>query len=67
VRLGSIQRDIMRLVERSDPEIGVFLGSTCKAEELRGLDWQQVDRAAQALVRRGILRREGIRFIKVRR
>lgn len=65
MRLGSIQKLIMQFVDRCDPVIGVHIGSTTKAHELRGL--VQVERALEGLVRRGILRREGIRHIKVQR
>ena len=62
MRLGSIQRDVVAYLARCG-ETGGFVGSTTKAAELRGYDLEQVERA----LRRGIVRREGIRHILVER
>lgn len=63
MRVGKIQRDILFFLARCDKDIGGFIGSTTKAEELRGYDLPQVERALAALVARGLVRREGIRSI----
>ena len=63
MRVGTIQRDILFFLARCDKDIGGFIGSTTKAEELRGYDLPQVERALAALVKRGLVRREGIRSI----
>ena len=66
MRLGSVQRDVVAYLSRCG-EIGGFVGSTTKASELRGYDLEQVERALAGLLRRGIVRREGIRHILVER
>lgn len=65
MKLGSIQKDIVRFLDRCG-SVGGYIGSTCKAEELRGLDWEQVERSLQGLLRRNIIRKEGIRYILVK-
>lgn len=62
MRLGSIQQSIMTYLRRMPPT-GGFIGSTCKAEEFRGLDLEQVERALAGLVKRRIIRKESIRYI----
>lgn len=66
MRLGSIQRLIVGYLARCG-EIGGYIGSTTKAPELQGYDLEQVERAVEGLLRRGIVRREGIRHILVER
>lgn len=64
MRLGSVQRDVVAFLARCG-ETGGFVGSTTQAAELRGYDLEQVERALAGLLRRGIVRREGIRHILV--
>ena len=59
MRLGSIQKDIIKILRECNPDIGVFFGSTSKHRELAGLDLIQVDRALAGLERRRIIRKEG--------
>lgn len=63
MRLGTVQRNIMAFLSRCG-ESGAFIGSTTKAEELRGYDLEQVERALTGLLRRRIIRREGIRYLQ---
>jgi len=65
MRLGSTQRNVVAFLTRCG-ETGAFIGSTTKAIELRGYDLKQVERAVAGLLRRGIIRREGIRHILVK-
>ena len=65
MRLGHIQRDIVNFLSRCG-ERGAFIGSTTKAIDLRGYDLEQVERAVAGRIRRGIVRRDGIRTILVR-
>jgi DNA-binding MarR family transcriptional regulator len=62
MRIGSIQRDILMLLYRCG-DTGAFIGSTTKARELRGYDLAQVERALTSLIGRGLVRKEGIRYI----
>jgi hypothetical protein len=62
MRLGSIQRDIVAYLSRCPP-IGGCICSTTKATEFRGYELEQVERALAGLMRRGIVRRERIRYI----
>jgi hypothetical protein len=62
MRIGPIQKDILTYLKRHD-ESGGFIGPTTKASEFAGLDWEQVERALQGLLRRSIIRKEGIRYI----
>lgn len=62
MKLGPIQKLILTFLSRCDREKGAFIGST-KAEELAGLDLEQVERALAGLLRRNIIKREGIRYI----
>lgn len=66
MRLGSIQRSIVAYLSRCGEGGGVIC-STTKAEELRGLDLEQVERALAGLLRRGIIRRERICYVLVER
>jgi hypothetical protein len=66
MRLGSIQQLVVAFLTRCG-ENGGFIGTTTKAEEFRGLDFEQVERAVAGLLRRGIVRKEGIRTILVKR
>jgi len=61
-RLGKIQQDIVRFLSRCKDYRG-YIGSTCRAEELAGLDLEQVERSLEGLKRRGIVRKEGICYI----
>ena len=63
MRIGSIQRDILFFLARCDKEVGGYIGSTTQAEELRGYDLSQVERALTGLIERGLVRKEGIRSI----
>ena len=65
MRLGAIQRLVVSYLSRCPPTGGA-ISSTTKAEEFRGLDLIQVERAIAGLTRRGIIRREGIRYLLVR-
>ena len=65
-RLGKIQRNIVIFLAECGEE-GGFIGSTARAAELRGYDLKQVERAVAGLVRRSIVRREGIRYILVKK
>lgn len=65
MRLGHIQRNIVAFLSRCG-EGGAFIGSTTKAQELRGYDLAQVERALTSLIRRRIVRKEGIRTVLVR-
>jgi hypothetical protein len=62
MRIGPIQKDILTYLKRCD-ENGGFIGPTTKASEFAGLDWKQIERALQSLLRRSIIRKEGIRYI----
>jgi hypothetical protein len=62
VRLGKIQCDIVNYLARC-PMTGGVICSTTKAEEFRGLDLEQVERSIAGLLRRGIIRRDGIRYV----
>lgn len=62
MHIGSVQRNILMFLYRCG-ETGAFIGSTTRAEELRGYDLSQVERALEALIGRGLVRREGIRCI----
>jgi hypothetical protein len=62
MRLGKVQRDIVAFLSRCSAS-GAAICSTTKAEEFRGYDLEQVERALAGLMRRGIVRREGIRYI----
>jgi hypothetical protein len=64
MRIGYIQKDIIAYLQRCG-ENGGFIGCTTKASEFAGLDWEQVERALQGLLRRSIIRKEGIRYILV--
>ncbi len=64
MRLGSIQKDIVAYLNRCGPE-GGYIGTTCRAEEFHGYYWEQVERSINALMRRRIIRKEGIRYILV--
>lgn len=66
IRLGRVQRDIVAFLSQCG-EGGGFIGSTTRAKELRGYGLEQVERATASLLRRGIVRREGIRTILVRK
>jgi hypothetical protein len=61
-RIGYIQRDIVAYLSRCG-EGGGHIGPTTKAEEFNGLDLEQVKRSLDGLLRRGIVRREGIRYL----
>ena len=61
-RLGAIQRRLVAFLTRCG-DGGAYIGSSCRAEELRGYDLDQVLRARDALLPRGVLRVEGIRTI----
>lgn len=63
-RLGPRQRDIVEYLRRG-PVTGSVICSTTKAPEFGGLDLEQVERSLAGLIRRGIVRREGIRYILV--
>ena len=65
MRLGKIQQDIVSYLSHCGEHGGVIC-STTKASEFRGLDLEQVQRSIEALLRRGIIRREGIRYLIVR-
>lgn len=65
MRLGKIQRGIVSYLSRC-PETGGVICSTTKAEEFQGLDLEQVERAIEGLLRRGIIRRKGILYILVK-
>jgi hypothetical protein len=62
MRIGPIQKDILTYLKRYGKN-GGFIGTTTKASEFAGLDWKQVERALQGLLRRSIIRKEGIRYI----
>lgn len=62
MRLGSVQKNVMTYLTRCG-DLGGPVSSTTKAEELRGYDLEQVERAVAGLLRRKIIRREGIRYI----
>lgn len=66
MRLGSIQQSIMTYLNRCGPN-GGFIGSTTKAPEFGGLDLEQVERSLSSLLRRGVIRKEGIRYVVVDR
>lgn len=66
MRLGSIQRAVVAYLSRCPPTGGVIC-STTKAEEFRGYDLNQVERAIDGLLRRSIIRREGICYVLVER
>lgn len=63
MNIGAIQRNILLFLARCNKEEGAFIGSTTKAEELRGLDLLQVERALAGLTKRGLVRKEGIRYV----
>ena len=65
VRLGSIQRRIMSYLNRCGPS-GGFIGATTKAIEFRGLDLEQIERSLACLLKRGIIRKDGIRYIAMK-
>ena len=65
MRLGKIQRDIVAYLSRC-PATGGVICSTTKAEEFRGYELEQVERALAGLLRRRIIRRESIRYVLVR-
>ena len=48
----------MSYLKRCGPN-GGYIGCTTKAEEFRGLDLEQVQRALKGLISRGIVRQEG--------
>jgi hypothetical protein len=62
MRLGSIQRDVVAYLTRCSEKRGV-IRSTTKADEFQGYDLEQVERALTGLMRRGIVRREGIWYV----
>jgi hypothetical protein len=64
--LGSIQRDVVAYLTRCGEDGGAICCNTT-AEDFRGYDWEQVERAVTALIRRRIVRRDGIRYIVNRR
>ena len=59
MKFGKIQIDIITYLQRCDPVKGGYIGSTCKAKEFRGLDWEQVEQALNRLLKRKIIRKEG--------
>jgi hypothetical protein len=61
MRLGRIQSKVVGYLASRDGS-GVIC-STTKAEEFAGLDLAQVNRAISGLLRRRIIKREGIRYI----
>lgn len=63
--VGSIQRSVLNYLARCG-DVGGAICSTTKAAEFRGLDLDQVERAISGLLRRGMIRREGIRYILVK-
>lgn len=62
MRLGHIQKNILSYL-RSCPVTGGCICSTTKAVEFRGYDYEQVERALNSLLKRNIIRKEGIRYI----
>lgn len=63
MRIGAIQRRILFFLARCDREVGGYIGSTTKAEEFGGLDLPEVERALNALIKRDLVRKVGIRHI----
>lgn len=61
-RLGSIQRGVVQYLARC-PKTGGMICSTTRAEEFRGLDLEQVERAIAALIRRGIVAKVGMLYV----
>lgn len=66
MRLGQIQRDIVDYLTRCGAD-GGYIGPLTKDDEFRGYDFEQVERSLAALMRRGVIRREGIRYVLSRR
>jgi hypothetical protein len=62
MRLGKIQQDVVSFLARCGEGGGVIC-STTRAAEFRGYDLNQVERAISGLLRRSIIRREGIKYI----
>lgn len=62
MRLGSIQKNIVDVIKQNGTK-GAYIGFGCRDKKLRGYDLEQVELAINRLLKRGIIRREGIRFI----
>lgn len=62
MRLGPNQRKVISYLAACGTKGGAIWAGMV-AREFRGLDYEQVDRAAAALLRRGVIRRDGIRYI----
>lgn len=62
MRLGGVQRDVMLYLSRCPPQ-GAPICSTTKAAEFRGYDLEQVEQAIARLMRRNIIRKDGIRYV----
>ena len=62
MRVGKIQKDVLTYLARCGESGGVIC-TTTKAPEFHGYDLEQVERAISGLLRRNIIRREGIRYI----
>lgn len=62
MRFGSIQKNILMFLYEAG-EKGAFIGSTTKAKEFRGYNLNQVMSSLQKLIKRGIIYKEGIRYI----
>ncbi len=56
MKIGKIQRDVLRVICRCAPN-GVYIGSTTRALELRGYDLEQVEDALARLARKIVVKR----------
>lgn len=61
MKLGAIQRSVVSFLSRA-PKHRAVICSTTKAAEFRGLDLEQVERALQGLIKRGIIQKKGILY-----
>lgn len=64
MRIGKIQQDVLLYLARCG-EKGGYIGQGTKAQEFQGLTLEQVERAIAGLLRRKIIKREGIRYIRL--
>jgi hypothetical protein len=64
-KLGKVQRAILNHIANSGGD-GAYIGRSARAPEgLEGYNLKELERPLAALVRKGIIRREGIRYVLV--